>query len=82
MMPIRITAVVVAAIALAAGVVPVSGQMEKRLDSLYDAAAFAKAAPAVGTTAPDMELTRLDGTRVRLSDFRGQTLVLIKGGYT
>lgn len=58
------------------------GQMEKRRESLYDAAQFLVAAPAVGTMSPDVELLDLEGNKVPLSDFRGKTLVLIKGGYT
>lgn len=32
--------------------------------------------PAVGTPAPDFELTDQDGNTVKLSDFRGQTVIL------
>lgn len=57
-------------------------QMEKRQWELYDSAAFAKAKPAVGTAAPNLELTTLDGKRTKLADYRGKILVVIKGGYT
>jgi hypothetical protein len=57
-------------------------QMEKREANLYDASKFATAYPPIGSQAPELELTDLDGKPVRLSDFRGKTVVLIKGGYT
>ncbi len=60
----------------------VFGQMEKRRESLYDAAQFLVAAPAIGTIAPDVQLLDLAGNPVPLSDFRGKTLILIKAGYT
>jgi peroxiredoxin len=57
-------------------------QMEKRSLSLYDAATFAKENPIVGSTAPDLQMTDLDGKPVRLSSFSGKTIVLTKAGYT
>lgn len=39
-------------------------------------AAEAKSPPKVGEVAPDFELTLIDGTHVRLSDLRGQVVVL------
>jgi peroxiredoxin len=38
--------------------------------------------PAIGQPAPDFELADLDGNRVRLSDLRGQPVVLEFGSYT
>lgn len=40
------------------------------------------AAPWVGSTVPDLVLVRLDGRPVALTSLRGQTLVLIRAGYT
>jgi cytochrome oxidase Cu insertion factor (SCO1/SenC/PrrC family) len=36
----------------------------------------------VGSQAPDFELSSLDGEKVRLSEFRGQYVVLEFGAYT
>jgi len=57
-------------------------QMEKRDRELYDRERFLAAAPAVGTTAPDLAMTDLDGRTHRLSEYRGRIVVLIKGGFT
>lgn len=58
------------------------GQMEKRAEDLYDPAQFRAAAPAVGTMAPDLVLTGLDGTVRSLSAWRGRVVVVIKAGFT
>jgi hypothetical protein len=62
--------------------VPASAQMEKRMAELYDAERFAKAAPAVGSVTPDLQLCDLDGRPRCLLALRGRTVVLIKGSYT
>ena len=59
-----------------------SAQMEKRAAELYDRGLFRAAAPAVGTMAPDLVLTGLDGTVRTLSAWRGRFVVLIKVGFT
>jgi hypothetical protein len=59
-----------------------TAQMEKRDRALYDRERFLAAAPAVGTAAPDLVLTDLDGRPHRLSEYRGRVVVLIKGGFT
>ena len=59
-----------------------SAQMEKRAEELYDRAQFRAAAPAVGTMAPDLVLTGLDGTVRSLSSWRGRVVVVIKAGFT
>ena len=60
----------------------VLAQMDKRADDLYDAENFAKAKPAVGTKAPDLVLTDLDGRPWSLEEQQGRTVVLVKGSYT
>jgi hypothetical protein len=67
---------------LALGSTRLPAQMEKRAEELYDAKALAEAVPAVGTPAPDLVLTHLDGRPWALSARKGRTLVLIKGGWT
>lgn len=57
-------------------------QMEKRDDSLFDRANFRAAAPAVGSPAPDLVLTDLDGRPCALSQWRGRIVVVIKAGFT
>jgi len=57
-------------------------QMEKRAEELYDREQFRAAAPAVGTMAPDLVLTGLDGTKRTLSSWRGRVVVVIKAGFT
>ena len=59
-----------------------TAQMEKRDDELYARQAFLAAAPAVGTAAPELLLTDLDGKQCKLSAWRGRVVVLIKGGFT
>lgn len=57
-------------------------QMEKRVLNLYDAGGFEAQAPQLGSVAPELELTDLNGDKLLLSDYRGKTVVLIKAGYT
>lgn len=57
-------------------------QMEMRQAELFDAEKFARTQPAVGESAPALELQTLDGRTVKLSDYCGKTTVLIKAGYT
>lgn len=57
-------------------------QMEKRSLHLYDSRAFATANPAIGEALPDVALCDLDGRSTALSQFRGQTLVVLVGGFT
>lgn len=60
----------------------VGAQMELRARDLYDAATFAKVAPAVGSTVPDMQLCDLPGRPRCLLALRGRTVVVVKGSYT
>jgi cytochrome c biogenesis protein CcmG/thiol:disulfide interchange protein DsbE len=46
------------------------------LCALLLAAATPGSTPAVGREAPDFQMTLMDGSRVRLSDLRGQVVVL------
>jgi hypothetical protein len=59
-----------------------TAQMEKRDRELYDRERFLAEAPAVGTLAPELALTDLDGRPHRLSEYRGRVVVLIKAGFT
>lgn len=59
-----------------------SAQMGLRENELFSAHQFAKAGPAIGSLAPELDLTDLKGKRVTLDSYRGQTVVLVKGGYT
>lgn len=67
-------------LALAGAALP--AQMEKRDDAFYDRQRFLKAEPAVGTMAPDLVLTDLDGRPQALSQWRGRIVVVIKAGFT
>jgi hypothetical protein len=60
----------------------VAAQMGKRYLDRYNQAAFASAAPAVGSLAPDLELRDLDGRLCSLRGERGRSVVLIAGSYT
>ena len=57
-------------------------QMEMRNAEEFGAAQFALSKPAVGEKAPALELQTLDGDTVKLSSYRGKTVVVIKAGYT
>lgn len=57
-------------------------QMEKRKDEHYHRELFENSFPRVGEVAPELELVTLSGEKVRLSDYQGKQVVLIKGGYT
>ncbi|MCA8963877.1 MAG: hypothetical protein H6838_01280 [Planctomycetes bacterium] len=59
-----------------------AAQMEKREVDLYDPKAFAAAAPAVGSPAPDLQLCGLDGRPRCLQALLGSTVVIVKGSYT
>jgi len=59
-----------------------SAQMELRARDLYDAATFAKVAPAVGAAAPDLQLCDLLGRPRCVAALLGRTVVLVKGSYT
>lgn len=72
----------VAVLVLFGFIATAEGQMEKRNCELYLTKEFLQAKPAVGSVAPDLALTTLDGTEVRLSDYLDKTIVIVKGGYT
>lgn len=74
------TSSLVAAALLLATALP--AQMEKRWSQRYADTAFALAAPAVGTAAPDLCLWDLDGRPRSLALARGRTVVLIGASYT
>ncbi len=69
-----------AALATFAAALP--AQMEKRQTDQYAGTEFAKAKPAVGSTAPDLRLWDLDGRPRSLGLERGRPVVLIGGAYT
>lgn len=50
--------------------------------SVYGLEPFASGSPRVGECAVDFEAARLDGRRVRLSDFKGKTVILEMGSLT
>lgn len=57
-------------------------QMELRKFEQYAQQAFEKSKPAIGETAPEIELKTLDGKPVKLSSYRGKHIVVVKAGYT
>lgn len=57
-------------------------QMEMRTAEQFDAEQFANAKPAVGEKAPELKLKTLDGETVKLADYLGKNVVVIKAGYT
>lgn len=59
-----------------------SAQMELRQEELYERGRFLAAAPAVGSEAPELVLTDLDGRMQALSSWRGRYVVVVKGGFT
>jgi hypothetical protein len=59
-----------------------TAQMEKRDDALYARAEFERAAPPLGSRAPDLVLADVDGRPWALSAQKGRIVILIKGGYT
>lgn len=59
-----------------------SAQMGLRRNDLFASKAFATVGPAIGSVAPKLDLKDLDGKSVTLESYRGQVVVLVKGGYT
>ena len=59
-----------------------TAQMGLRENDLFASQAFATVGPAVGSLAPELDLTDLDGNPVTLESYRGQVVVLVKGGFT
>lgn len=59
-----------------------SGQMEKRINSLFRHKMFVASKPTLGDQAPDLKLKTLDGEEVNLSAYLGKPLVIVKGSYT
>ena len=59
-----------------------TAQMGLRENELFAPRNFSKAGPAIGSPAPDLDLTDLDGKSVSLKSYRGKVVVLVKGGYT
>ncbi len=59
-----------------------TAQMGLRENDLFASHAFANVGPAVGSLVPELDLTDLDGNSVTLESYRGQVVVLVKGGYT
>ena len=59
-----------------------SAQMGLRENDLFSPNRFANAGPAIGTKAPELDLTDLNGKKVSLKSYRGKVVVLVKGGYT
>ena len=71
-----------ALLALATLATTATAQMEKRGEGGYDPGAFRRAAPAVGSVAPDLRLLDLEGRPRSLRAMLGRWVVLIKGSYT
>lgn len=59
-----------------------TSQMGLRENDLFAPHRFAKVGPAIGSLAPELELTDLEGKKVSLKSYRGKVVVLVKGGYT
>ena len=59
-----------------------SAQMDKRSLHRYEPSAFERAAPALGAPLPPARFTDVDGRTWDLSELKGNTVVLIGGGYT
>lgn len=85
-MVLKSASALLACIALLVGFTHISAspmqQMEIRKSEEYNAEQFAKSKPAVGEKAPELELQTLDGEPVKLSDYLGKNVVVIKAGYT
>jgi hypothetical protein len=79
-MSIRTPTLVLLATTLVPGAL--AAQMEKRWIERYAETAFATAAPAVGTAAPDLCLWDLDGRPRSLALERGRIVVLIGAAWT
>jgi hypothetical protein len=62
--------------------VTANAQMGLRENDLFGSQAFAKVGPAIGSVAPKLDLKDFDGKSVTLESYRGQVVVLVKGGYT
>lgn len=58
------------------------GQMEKRNNENYQLTQFVNSFPTIGDKAPELELVTLAGKKVKLSEYQGKRVILIKGGYT
>lgn len=57
-------------------------QMGLRENEYFSPPKFAKQGPTIGELAPELELTDLEGNSVSLESYRGQVIVLVKGGFT
>ncbi len=62
--------------------VALPAQMELRVSGNYDVDTFRKAAPALGSAAPDLVLHDLDGRPWSLGQQLGSFVVLVKGSFT
>ena len=56
--------------------------MGLRENEYFSPPEFAKQGPTIGELAPELELTDLEGNSVSLESYRGQVIVLVKGGFT
>ncbi|MDB4777995.1 peroxiredoxin family protein [bacterium] len=59
-----------------------TAQMGLRENDLFASRAFDNVGPAIGSLVPELDLTDLDGNPVTLESYRGQVVVLVKGGFT
>jgi len=57
-------------------------QMGLRENAYFSPPKFAEQGPTIGELAPELELTDLEGNSVSLESYRGQVIVLVKGGFT
>ena len=58
------------------------GQMEKRWSGLFHLSKYERQAPAVGTTAPELQLFDLEGRPRSLKLEIGRRVVLLAGSFT